>query len=636
MPASLRLLLLSALPLLVLPGCVTKDSDGGGAPADTGPGDAGPDADAWTPVEWDSGVRCPYYRRPHCNPQAIPPSVPYREGQGCKGDDQCNQEAGETCDRGINECRDTEGCLLPWACYECPRDPAITCAAPLTPQPDRYGCISAESECGCSITVPPNCPEGEVPHEACAPDGRRCYSGTCVEHRCDCVAPPDCPRHLVQERDEHGCITGRCVAPKCPDVVPPECDCDHRPARSPHGCLLGVCELEPLPCDPISVPVCPHGQVPETHEATHCLTGECDVGFCTNYCDVDQDCHTADACMPYGADCNTCQPRACEVDLDCPPRSDCVAGRCRRRPAATCERDEDCEQPLTCDDPGCGKCALPCECRAHDDCPPDTRCDDCACVAGCRTDDDCDPGVGCDPETGACRACACESDAVCPPDRYCNGCFCLLGCRESTQCPPWTACSPVTHGCEPVIECSEDFECGQRRLCVDDTCIDDPGICLDGRTVCQVGWDWRMPDYVCLKDTEAIPACPGADLNPPDPRCSPGEDDLPAACICDLDQCIEALCDGPRELHCPAPPYHCAKLNPDDPTQEGICREGRPEARRLCREEGECVPEQCEVSTFCVNSVDPSCQTRITTQVDRPEIVACSCVAGVCRTGYAF
>ncbi len=133
-------------------------------------------------------------------------------------------------------------------------------------------------------------------------------------------------------------------------------------------------------------------------------------------------------------------------------------------------------------------------------------------------------------------------------------------------------------------------------------------------------------------------ARPGADLDPPDPRCLPGEADTPPACLCDLDECSLALCDGPRELRCPAAPYHCSKLDPADPRAEGVCREGRPEPRRLCRGPGDCVPEECEVPTFCVNAAAAGCQSRIApgSEEGRPAIVGCDCVGGVCVTDYAF
>jgi len=501
--------------------------------------------------------------------------------------------------------------------------------------PDDFGCSSNESRCGCRFDEPPNCPDGLVPDEHCSQDGRRCYSGACVAFRCDCVPTPDCPRGQVMERDDNNCVTGRCVRPTCPDVEMPTCDCDHRPFRTEHGCLHPDvdCEREPLACDPIDVPVCPQNQVPELDAVTHCLTGGCVVGFCTNACDSNRDCATSDACLPYGPACNTCQPKGCEEDLECPPRTDCIAGRCRLRPTATCERNEDCDEGLVCDDPGCGKCAQPCECREHEDCPDGFRCNDCACIVGCRTNDDCDPGVGCDPETGVCRPCACEANAACDEDRYCDGCFCLQGCRVNDQCPPWTACSQVTHGCEPVIECGRDFECGNNRLCIDETCIDDPGICLDGREQCTTVWNWQIGDYSCQKDGAALPDCPaGHDL------CEPDEDAEKVACLCDLDECYEATCDGPRERRCPAAPFHCSKLDPADPTQEGICREGRPEPRRLCRGPGDCVPEQCDVPTFCVNQADPSCVSRITpgSEPGRPEIIGCECVDGLCISDYDY
>ena len=633
--------LVRMLPMLALPalaGCKADDgSGGGGAGGGDAARDAGRDADVsegWdAPPRRDASDHCTLYQKPDCEPNHVPPIVPYRPGSGCLADDQCPD--GATCDRGSKQCRDERSCLLPWECYECPNNPGITCPEGMALQKDSYGCLSASSECGCTMPSPPSCPDGQVPDEHCSPQGVRCYSGGCVPFRCDCAVTPDCPRNQVVERDANGCITGRCVRPTCPDVPMPVCDCDHRPYRTPEGCLHPSidCELEPIACPTLDVPVCPQNQVPRLEAVTHCLTGECVVGFCVNACQSDRDCATSDACLPYGPNCDTCQPRPCEGDLDCPPRTDCVGGRCRLRPLATCERAADCLDGNVCDDPGCGRCAPPCECRAHEDCPDGFRCADCACVAGCRTDDDCDPGLGCDPATGSCRPCACEADGACQEDLYCSGCFCLPGCRRDDQCPPWMACSLDTHQCAPEIECSLDFECARTSICVDETCIPDPGICLDGRDQCAVAWDWRLGDYTCLKSGSSLPDCPQGNDG-----CEPDEDAREVACLCDLDECYAAECDGPREQRCPGAPYHCSKPDQANPSTLGICREGRPEPRRLCREADDCVPEDCEVATFCVNRAEATCQSHIPagSEVGRPHILGCECLDGVCVTDYDF
>ena len=583
----------------------------------------------------DGGFPCQIYRKPDCQPQNAPPIVPYRPGQGCRDDEQCIDETPDTtCDRSANQCRDPEGCLLDWICHECPHNPDIRCHGALTPLADKFGCISAESECGCRFTEAPHCPDGQFPHQVCAEDGTRCFTGGCKEAECPCIPDPECAANEVAEVNDEGCLTGRCTQPDCPPVAEPICQCGNRTAVSRVGCILGQCELEPLPCDPLEVPSCPRDQIPGLSSIGQaCLTGECVVGLCVDACDDDRDCATSDACLPYDGGCDVCQPRRCDVDLDCPPRTDCVTGRCRLRqvPDANCDGEDSCDGGLECDDAGCGKCATPCQCREHEDCPAGFRCDDCSCEQGCRSDRECAADLKCDPVSGECLECSCNANGDCADGEYC-GCFCLDGCRDSEECPPWRVCSLETHQCVPEIQCNRDDDCGGGSLCVDQTCVRDLGVCEGGAEQCSAQWDWRVQGWFCRKDTNPVPPCPedrGQDCFAPD-------DEVPSACLCELDECLDAPCDGENHEVCPAGAYHCSKADPGNPQIEGVCREGRPEERRLCRQDDDCIPETCEVPTFCVHFDFPECTTRITpgSEEDRDAIVACTCEDSACRTHY--
>jgi len=628
-----------AVALLLLLGACDDDageSEGDHHPSnglDAGPNSGDAQPDVWVAPPLDVAHQCNLGGKPRCNPDQVPPIVPYREGSGCRDDVDCPD--GSTCDTSleVNECRGADGCLLPWECHECPRDEDIRCKEPLVALPDRFGCESVASECGCRFNEAPDCAPNLVPHEQCSDDGRRCFTGTCVAQRCPCIPPVNCEDPDVAELDEDGCLTGACVLPPCADVEPPECVCGERPVRTRSGCIDPErrCEIEHVSCDHVDIPLCPQGQTPELHPVTKCLTGRCVAGFCTDECDRDSDCATSDRCVPYGGGCNTCQPRSCQDDLDCPERTDCVGLRCRLRPTHACP-DEGCGGGQVCDDLACGKCAAPCECREHRDCPRGTRCRGCECVLGCRDDDDCDGDLGCDPVTGNCQECTCSENEQCEAGLYCDSCFCREGCRADEECPPWTVCSGESHNCQPLVECRQDIECGRNGLCVDTRCVENPGLCEDGATACGGQWDWRVGDYRCIRDTEQVPNCPDGNA------CDPPEDAQRPVCLCDFEDCLTAQCDGPNALRCPGAPFHCSKLARADPREVGLCREGRPEERRLCREDADCIPEDCCVATFCVNAANPSCQSRVDCDDTEgmPLINACSCVEGVCRTGFEF
>lgn len=206
------------------------------------------------------------------------------------------------------------------------------------------------------------------------------------------------------------------------------------------------------------------------------------------------------------------------------------------------------------------------------------------------------------------------------------------GCRQGEECPPWQVCSLDTHQCVPEIQCNRAEDCGAGNLCVDQMCVDDLGICDGGAERCGAMWDWRVQAWFCKKDTNPVPECP------PErgPECTPPEDASRPACLCELDECLPAPCDGPSNEPCPAGAYHCSKNDPADPRVQGVCREGRPEERRLCREDADCIPEACEVPTFCVHADTADCESRILegSEADRRDIAGCTCEDGVCRTHY--
>ena len=108
--------------------------------------------------------------------------------------------------------------------------------------------------------------------------------------------------------------------------------------------------------------------------------------------------------------------------------------------------------------------------------------------------------------------------------------------------------------------------------------------------------------------------------------------------MCTERGCVRGECEGPGGPPCPAP-YHCSKLLPGNVLSPGICREGRPPARQLCRIDADCVPEDCCKPTLCVNAASAACHTPVDCENDqecRPPILGCTCDEGVCQTQYRF
>ncbi len=567
------------------------DDDGGGEPktvVDAGQVDSG---------QPDTG--CPWYPFPNCP-----------EGQHAVQD-----PPPPGCEEG------------PWHCEDCP-DPAFfhTCPPGQSHQMDENGCLA--DRCDCTITTPPDCPEGQVPQYYGEVDGKRCLTGACGPD-CPPVEEPECGIYEQVERDHNGCPTGRCVPIPCAPVEPPDCGCYERPAHNPAGCLTGVCEPEPQPCTITEVPPCPEGKVPEVERGSACLTGQCISGACIDKCDSDQDCASSDECRPYAPGCDACFPKVCEDFTDCFYNTDCVDGHCRLREVAQCTTDDDCDGGLVCDSPTCGGCEPSCACNLDEDCPIGTICEACACMPGCRSDLDCTLPQRCNLETGQCDECSCSEDTDCPGDRFCDGCFCLSGCREDAQCPPWQICDLSTHQCKDGIQCHQDRDCGSSLLCVDGRCVRNPGVCEGDAPACEPYFDDCICDYVCVHHGEAPEAC-GFD-------CDDALRIPPPMCVCQGDQCDYGRCDGDSGQTCPAA-YHCSKPNQGsyDVRTPGICREGRPPARLLCRTDEDCVPEECCAPTMCVNREHRACETTVDCDSGtcRLPITGCGCVDGVCVTTY--
>ncbi len=521
------------------------------------------------------------------------------------------------------------GCEYPtYHCSPCP-DPTDfpPCPPGQTHQPEANGCLSGVL-CDCSITQPPGCPEGEVPQYYGEVDGKRCLTGACGPD-CPPVDPPVCDLYEEQERDERGCLTGQCVPIPCPPVEPPVCACGQRPGRSPAGCITGACTAEPDACSVHEIPDCPEGRVPELGQGSSCLTGRCVVGVCINRCERDSDCASSDVCLSYEPACNACFPKPCLDFRDCPFNSDCVAGHCQLRDQPTCAMDDDCDPDLVCDSAQCGACEPPCDCVSNADCARGTRCIDCECVQGCRDDADCELPQRCHVDSGTCMDCVCAEHEECPLGEYCNGCFCRVGCRVDDECPPWHFCSPATHACEPADQCQRSSQCERGERCVDGRCMADPGACEeDPRTVCKPFFDDCSCDYLCLLEGQEPQSCERdcGDLQfVPAPMCSCGAEQ----------SCAYTGCNGPDHGRCPGP-YHCSSPDPFDVRRPGICREGRPPARQLCREDADCVPEDCCRPTVCVRADMADCRSEPDCDDEqcRPEIRGCSCVEGVCVTDY--
>jgi len=544
---------------------------------------------------------------------------PPDSGCGWRPLPNCSENQYLVQDPPVGEC--TEG---PWRCEDCPDWRNFpSCPTGQTHLRDDNGCLSAVL-CGCSRTTPPRCPEGQVPQQVCDDRGTCCYTGGCGID-CPPVADPECGVCEEELRDERGCRTGDCRLKACPAVEPPSCPCGERPGRNACGCLTGACQLEPAVCTVTEAPTCPPGKTPELEG--NCLTGGCVTGRCATRCAADWDCSSADVCQVYGDGCSACFPKACEDFLDCPNATDCREGRCQLRTEPTCSADAPCAEGLECDLQQCGACEPPCDCVTSADCGDGERCLDCACIPGCKNDGDCQLPRRCHVESGECRGCECEQDDTCPAGEYCNGCFCQPGCRTNDDCPPWEVCTAgPLQACAPEVGCTRPADCREGQRCVDTRCIPEPGRCAAGVEPCEPFFDSCSCDYVCARlHEQPLPCsreCPGAPPSPP-------------LCLCTDEGCIVGRCEGTTGISCPAP-YHCSHLDPGRLQDKGVCREGRPPARELCRFDADCAPEVCcegTIGTRCVQAELTACQTPVSCADEDllPPITGCRCVDGVCQ-----
>ena len=593
---------LVVLLLLLLPGTMTTWScNGDDGASDAGVADAGPSGDLAPQDLGPEDTGCPWYPYPSCGTNRYAVQDPPPEG----------------CEDG------------PWHCEDCP-DPTQfpPCPPGQSHQPEpETGCLSAVV-CDCSITEPPDCEEGTVPQYYGEVDGKCCLTGACGVD-CPRVDPPECSIYEQQQRDERGCLTGFCERIPCPPVEVPDCLCQQRPGRNPAGCFTGACEEEPDACTVREIPDCPDGKVPELAQMGGCLTGRCVIGSCIDRCENDWDCASSDACMGYAPGCRACFPKPCGDFRDCPFYTDCINERCRLRTEAdsSCEKDEDCPEWLICDSPTCGACEPPCECIRHQDCERGTRCVDCACVEGCQDDEDCVLPQHCNSETGVCEDCECEEHAQCPDGEFCTGCFCRPGCRLDGECPPWHVCGQVDHRCVPDVQCTRSGQCADNQRCVDGRCIPDPGLCDEGMGLCEPYFDDCSCDFICILPEDRPLSC--------NRDCGDAEFEAPPMCLCEFGECSFGACDGASEATCPAP-YHCSKRRPGNVLDGGICREGRPPERQLCREDQDCVPEECCRPTLCVHQDMAACESPVDCEDEacRLPITGCRCVEGVCVTDY--
>ena len=142
-----------------------------------------------------------------------------------------------------------------------------------------------------------------------------------------------------------------------------------------------------------------------------------------------------------------------------------------------CRSSSDCAGSLECDGPSEPQvCGIPGnrQCSTDAECDPSMRCsaiyDPCSaeqigseCRVPCTEDTGCaEAGLRCNAD-GACEAIPCDEG---------------FACLSHEACDPKLGASRLAHGCVS-ISCSEDAQCPEQSVCVNGSCQEGPGSCVE-------------------------------------------------------------------------------------------------------------------------------------------------------------
>jgi hypothetical protein len=314
----------------------------------------------------------------------------------------------------------------------------------------------------------------------------------------------------------------------------------------------------------------------------------------------------------------------CDDGNACTSGDACSQGSCVAGTAITCQAQDQCHSPGTCD-PSSGACSNPAKadnspCNDGNACTSNDSCQGGVCKGGaaaCAASDQChNPGT-CDPTTGACSNpvkadnSPCDDQNACTRTDTCQGGACRGGngvvCAAADQCHDVGQCDTVTGACSSPLK-PPGFACDDGVLCTYGDACNASGACAGTHLDCVSD---AFADRSCNgSQTCTVVPKPGAACDDHNP-CTKGDvQDATGKCAgmsytCPVTDCMTAnACDGnggcvpaakPDGTDCDADQNKCT---PSDRCKAGVCvRDPSPVT---------CVPKDCN-SAAC-NPATGNCE----------------------------